>query len=196
MFESGNPSALRSQREITEALISLMKESPYDEISVKQILLESGLAKKTFYRNFESKDDVLISKIRAELREYFSVVDGGNADVLTTIFAFAKKNKELLLILDRNDMLHVVLKCMNENIRSHKQGKASQTNPFVQLFNGLDSEYLIALNIGAVWNVISFWVHGGMRDSPEYVRDTIYQYLTRLDPSVCYNPIICKNDRH
>ena len=81
-------------------------------------------------------------------------------------------------------MLHVVLKCMNENIRSHKQGKVSETNPFVQLFDGLDSEYLIALNIGAVWNVISFWVHGGMKESSEYVRDTIYQYLTRLDPSV------------
>ena len=184
MFESKNPSAIRSQREITEALVSLMKESPYDEISVKQILLESGLAKKTFYRNFDSKDDVLFSKIRAELREYFSIVDGGKADVLTTIFAFAKKNKDLLLILDRNDMLHVVLKCMNENIRSHKQGQVSETNPFVQLFDGLDSEYLIALNIGAVWNVISFWVHGGMKESPEYVRDTIYQYLTRLDPSV------------
>lgn len=196
MFESRNPSAIRSQREITEALISLMKESPYDEISVKQILLESGLAKKTFYRNFESKDDVLISKIRAELREYFSVVDGGKADVLTTIFAFAKKNKDLLLILDRNDMLHVVLKCMNENIRSHTKGQVSETNPFVQLFDGLDSEYLIALNIGAVWNVISFWVHGGMKETPEYVRDTIYQYLTRLDPSVCYNPSICKNDQH
>ena len=196
MFESRNPSAIRSQREITEALLSLMKKFPYDEISVKQILLESGVAKKTFYRNFESKDDVLISKIRAELREYFSIVDGGDADVLTTIFAFAKKNKDLLLILDRNDMLHAVLKCMNENIRSHKQGQVSETNPFVQLFDGLDSEYLIALNIGAVWNVISFWVHGGMRESPEYVRDTIYQYLTRLDPSVCYNPSICKNDRH
>ena len=196
MIESQNPSAIRSQREITEALLSLMKKFPYDEISVKQILLESGVAKKTFYRNFESKDDVLISKIRAELREYFSIVDGGDADVLTTIFAFAKKNKDLLLILDRNDMLHAVLKCMNENIRSHKQGQVSETNPFVQLFDGLDSEYLIALNIGAVWNVISFWVHGGMRESPEYVRDTIYQYLTRLDPSVCYNPSICKNDRH
>ena len=194
MFESGNPSAIRSQREITEALISLMKEFPYDEISVKQILLESGIAKKTFYRNFESKDDVLISKIRSELRDYFGIVDGGDVDVLSTIFSFAEKNKELLLLLDRNDMLHVVLKCMNENIRSHKQGKASQTNPFVQLFDGLDSEYLIALNIGAVWNVISFWVHGGMKESPEFVRETIYRYISRLGSSVCYNPNICKND--
>ena len=81
MIQSKNPSAIRSQKEITEALIGLMHEYPYDEISVKQILLESKLARKTFYRNFDSKDDVLISLIRSVIRDYFSVVDSGRADV-------------------------------------------------------------------------------------------------------------------
>ena len=45
MLESNNPSAIRSQKEIMEALIGLMKEYPYDEIAVKQILLESKLAR-------------------------------------------------------------------------------------------------------------------------------------------------------
>lgn len=180
MFESNNPSAIRSQKEITDALILLMKESPYEEISVKQILLECKLAKKTFYRNFESKDDVLLSLIRSVLRDYFNAVDTGNTDVLTTIFNFAGSNKDLLLILDKNDLLHWVLKCMNENIRLHKTGKVSRTNPFIQLFEGLDSEYLIALNIGAVWNVISLWVHSGMKEEPAYVRETIRRYIERL----------------
>ena len=47
MIESKNPSAIRSQKEITQALLVLMHEYPYDEISVKQILLESKLARKT-----------------------------------------------------------------------------------------------------------------------------------------------------
>lgn len=184
MLKSDNPSAIRSQREITEALITLMREIPYDEISVKQILFESKLAKKTFYRNFESKDDVLLSLIRSNLREYFQEIDDGNVDVLTTIFTYAVQNKELLILLDRNDMLHVVLKCMNENIGLHKTGGVSESNPFVRLFNGLDSEYLIALNIGAVWNVISLWVHCGMKDNPVYVKDTISQYIKRLNMSL------------
>ncbi len=180
MFKSDNPSAIRSQREITEALVTLMKEIPYNEISVKQILLEAKLAKKTFYRNFESKDDVLLSLIRSNLSDYFRVVDDGNVDVLTTIFAYAVQNKELLILLDRNDMLHVVLQCLNENIGLHKTGSVSESNPFVRLFGDLDSEYLISLNIGAVWNVIALWIHQGMKDDPQYVRETIRQYLNRL----------------
>ena len=37
-----------------------------------------------------------------------------------------------------------------------------------------------ALNIGAIWNVISLWIHRGMQESPNEVRNTIEQYLTRL----------------
>lgn len=180
MIESKNPSAIRSQKEITEALISLMREYPYSEISVKQIILESKLARKTFYRNFESKDDVLISLIRDNLRVYFHEVDSGNVDVLTTIFSFSVSNKEMLMLLDRNGMLHIVLQCLNEYLSLHKHGKAGEANPFVQLFEGLDSEYLIALNIGAIWNVISLWIHRGMKDSPEHVKETIREYLERL----------------
>ncbi len=179
MIESTNPSAIRSQKEITEALLLLMRQYPYNEISVKQILIESKLARKTFYRNFESKDDVLLSIVRKDLKAYFTVVDSGNEDVLETIFSFVEKNREMLLLLDKNDMLHVVLQCMNEYLPMHKMGKVSDTNPFVHLFEGLDSEYLIALNTGAIWNVISCWVHQGMKDDPGYVKDTIRQYLKK-----------------
>ncbi len=180
MFETKNPSAIRSQKEITEALTRLMNAAPYEEISVKQILLEAKLAQKTFYRNFESKDDVLLSLIRTIIREYFETVDHGDVDVLTTIFDFAVKNRELLEILDRNNMLYVVLQCMNDYIGFHKEKRVGDNNPFVRLFEGLDSEYLVALNIGAIWNVITLWIHKGMEEDPKHIKNSIRQYLKRM----------------
>ena len=180
MTGSSNPSAKRSQAEITQALISLMREHPYSEITVKQIILEARLARKTFYRNFESKDDVLLSLIRGILREYFEVVNNARGEVLTTIFSFADNNRELLALLDKNDMLHIPLRCMNEYAPLLAGAQNKQLNPFVKLFEGLDADYLIAMNIGAVWNVISLWIHKGMTDEPETVRATIDQYLRRI----------------
>ena len=55
-----------------------------------------------------------------------------------------------------------------------------ELNPFVKLFDGLDSDYLVALNIGAIWNVISLWVHRGMKEKPEDVKKSIEMYLTRI----------------
>lgn len=180
MTESNNPSAIRSQTELSQALISLMQIFPYNEITVKQILYESKLARKTFYRNFESKDDVLLSIIKKELIEYFDEVNNAKEDVLTAIFSFVEKNKELLLLLDKNNMLHVTLQCINEYLLSFRKSNVSALNPFTKLFDGLNADYLIALNTGAVWNVIALWIHQGMKDSPENVKATIAEYLSRF----------------
>ncbi|MCR5803310.1 MAG: TetR/AcrR family transcriptional regulator [Clostridia bacterium] len=180
MYDSNNPSAVRSQKEITDALLKLMQKNPYEEITVKQIILESKLARKTFYRNFESKNDVLISHIKRILLDYFDIVNNAKGDVLTTIFEFAVKNKKLLLLLDKNNMLYVVLQCMNEFILSVKDKQDPDLNPFYNLFAGLDSDYLITLNTGGIWNVISLWVHRKMRDDPEEVKKTIAIYLKRI----------------
>ena len=70
MNNTQNPSAIRSKHMITEALLKLMNEHPYQEITVKQIILETDLVRKTFYRNFSSKDDVLDSIITKKIEEY------------------------------------------------------------------------------------------------------------------------------
>ena len=180
MNESNNPSAIRSKKQITDALLKLMEKYPYNEISVKQIVLEADLVRKTFYRNFDTKDDVLYSYIRRILIDYFDVVNNAKSDALTAIFAFAVNNKKLLLLLDKNDMLYVVLLCMNEFILSLKDQQNPELNPFAVLFEGLDSDYLITLNTGGIWNVISLWVRRGMKDDPEDIKRTLSSYIRRL----------------
>ena len=180
MTESDNPSAIRSKKEITEALISLMKEHPYREITVKQIVLEARIAKKTFYRNFDSKDDVLISMIKGVVREYYDIINRAESDVLSTIFTFADRYRDMLLLLDRNSMLHIPLQCINEYLPVLHERSCLETNPSGKLYDGLDESYLMAMNHGAIWNVITLWVHSGMKDDPEYVKQTLIVYLKRI----------------
>lgn len=180
MNSADHPSAVRSRNEFAKALLSLMEKYPYEEITVKQIVLDTDLVRKTFYRNFTSKDDVLFYITRRALSDYFSVINSGEGDVLDNIFKFADKNRKFLLLLDKHNMMHVALQCMNEYLPSLRDSSLSSENPFTQLFEGLDSDYLIALNIGAVWNVISLWVHRGMKDDPVHVKETIREYIERI----------------
>jgi hypothetical protein len=46
--------------------------------------------------------------------------------------------------------------------------------------SGLEPDYLIAFNIGAIWNIISLWVERGMTDDPSDIRHLIEPYLERL----------------
>ena len=80
MKKSQNPSAVRSRREISNALLKLMQEHPYAEISVKQIIMETSLARKTFYLNFSSKDDVLESILDELIEEYTKALSNANEE--------------------------------------------------------------------------------------------------------------------
>ena len=55
-------------------------------------------------------------------------------------------------------------------------------NSFAQMIGDLDPDYLIAFNIGAIWNIIFKWVDCGMTDSPDEIKATLEEYLKRINP--------------
>ena len=60
MIEKINPSVIRSKQFITEALLELMTEEDFNSIKITEITRRAQVDRKTFYRNFESKEDILI----------------------------------------------------------------------------------------------------------------------------------------
>lgn len=206
MKKSQNPSAVRSRREISNALLKLMQEHPYAEISVKQIIMETSLARKTFYLNFRSKDDVLESILDELIGEYtaalskaneknnpagtkyldeaISVDTTGKVDTITNplsvIFSFCDKNKDLLSLLHKSKMLYLLLLRLNEFLPEYSKTEDMSSNPFVKLMGELEPDYLIAFNVGAIWNVLFKWIDRGMVDSLDSIQETLKKYLKRI----------------
>ena len=206
MKKSQNPSAVRSRQEISTALLKLMQEYPYAEISIKQIIMETSLARKTFYLNFSSKDDVLESILDELIGEYtaalskaneknnpagtkyldeaISVDTTGKVDTITNplsvIFSFCDKNKDLLSLLHKSKMLYLLLLRLNEFLPEYSKTEDMSSNPFVKLMGELEPDYLIAFNVGAIWNVLFKWIDRGMVDSLDSIQETLKKYLKRI----------------
>ena len=182
MNNSLNPSAIRSRKEITEALLKLMKDHPYQEISVKQIIMETDLARRTFYRNFVSKDDVLESIITDKIIEYSEELTTTAETPLDVIFRFCEKNNGFLMLLHKNGLLYLLLLKLNAVIPQLNVITDKSNSIFTQIAGDLKPDYLIAFNVGAIWNVIFKWVDLGMTDSAYEIKETIAEYLSRLKP--------------
>ena len=182
MNQSQNPSSIRSRKEITEALLKLMKSYPYREISVKQIILETDLARRTFYRNYESKDGVLDSIITDKITEYAEELALNPESPLDVIFRFCEKNKDFLMLLHKNDLLYLLLLKLNVMIPEFNQVTDRSNSIFARIVGDLEPDYLVAFNVGAIWNVIFKWVDRGMTDSADDIKETIAQYLSRMKP--------------
>ena len=55
---------------ITSALIRLVREKPLSTVSVKELSERAGVSRMTFYRNYTSTEDILISRIHDILTQY------------------------------------------------------------------------------------------------------------------------------
>lgn len=184
MNPTQNPSALRSKKVITESLLLLMKKYPYAEITVKQILLETDVSRKTFYRNFLSKDDVLNSFINTILQDYVNAIQQQQQkysllQTLDVIFDFCEKNKEILFILRDNRLLYLLLEKLNVLILNEHNRYISESQEN-HLENQLLTEYIIYFNIGGVWNLIVRWIENNMCDAVIDIKKSVIFYLSNI----------------
>lgn len=51
----------RTRNALREALIALLPETPYDDLTVQRILDRANVGRSTFYTHFADKDDLLLS---------------------------------------------------------------------------------------------------------------------------------------
>lgn len=184
MNPTQNPSALRSKKVITESLLLLMKQYPYSEITVKQILLETDISRKTFYRNFLSKDDVLNSFIETILQDYVNTIQQQQQEysfvkTLDIIFEFCERNREILFILRDNNLLYLLLEKLNALILKEHNRYNSQLQEN-HLGSPLLTEYIVYFNIGGIWNLIVRWIKNNMCDSVTDIKKSVVFYLANI----------------
>ena len=77
-------------------------------------------------------------------------------------------------------MLYLLLLILNKVIPEYSASMDMSRNPFAKLIGDLEPDYIIAFNIGAIWNIICKWAERGMTNSPDEIKNTIEQYLKRF----------------
>ena len=70
MYQGKNPTALQSQNLITEALLALMEEEPFQKITIKAVCAHAGVSRQTFYSLFENKEEVIGRRLDRLFEEY------------------------------------------------------------------------------------------------------------------------------
>jgi AcrR family transcriptional regulator len=71
-----DPRVARSTRALGRALIELIEEREYDEITVQSILDRAGVGRATFYSHYRNKDDVLYSAYERVFAAMEAQLDG------------------------------------------------------------------------------------------------------------------------
>lgn len=97
---------------ITKALLKLLQEKPIEEISISELCKQAGIGRASFYRNFDSKEDILRTYIRGLFQEW--TAEGsqeGNrplSEFLRTMFAHFEKYQDFYALLNRRNLTYLL----------------------------------------------------------------------------------------
>jgi len=92
------------QRQFEAALLELMKDRLFEDISISELCRRTGLSRKTFYRLYEAKADVVYAMIDHAIldAEAFTPDESVGPGGLHRFLAYWKSRKELLDVLKKN----------------------------------------------------------------------------------------------
>ena len=103
-----NVTALRSQSSIENALLELMKERPYTDITISRISERAGLSRQAFYRNFRDKEAVLTRiflKMFGDVMREVEIAKAASIEDLVEVYtSYVEAHEEVLGRLARNDL--------------------------------------------------------------------------------------------
>lgn len=160
-----NPLSLQSKQWIVSALLSLMDEKDFNAISIKELAERAGLDRKTFYRNFHTKEEVLFLKLQGLCQLYIEKLQAlphiSAYTLSKAYFDICASNVHFFLLLNRHNLLPLALLKFNEYLPVLNDLFLS--NPAYRN----KSKYELVYQAGGFWNVTIRWLNDGGKETPE-----------------------------
>ena len=173
-----------SARRIETALFALMREKNYAQITVSEIVNRADVARRTFYRLYKKKEDVIHRYFEKLCQEYRSTYPELNRYDLTQIaeeyFRFWYRHKDMLLLMHRcglDGMLYYEISNASEEIVKNRIAYGEIRQRDIQLF-----AYYSA---GGFLLLLHRWIAEGMQETPVHYARTasraILQFIQPVD---------------
>lgn len=142
---------------ITEALLILMAFKPFTSITVMELTEKAGVGRVSFYRNYKSKEEVLICLLRSEAVKWFeSIKDSEEQDYIESYFERCQGLIDIVKLLRKHDLTYLLMETL-QTLMGSKIGEPA------------DSAYKKACLCGCIYGVMTEWIRRDMADSPEEI---------------------------
>lgn len=153
---------LRVKSSITMALFSLMHQKSFSDITISEIIRTAGVARVSFYRNYDSKEDVLLTLIEDILEEFRSTIDSNETNYYTyenirRSFAYFKRYGSYILDLYHFGYGSILLEKLNQ---FHEEVAGNMPSRSIE-------RYELYMYMGALFNTAIQWIRNGTMESEE-----------------------------
>ncbi|MDD7316843.1 MAG: TetR/AcrR family transcriptional regulator C-terminal domain-containing protein [Bacillales bacterium] len=157
-----------TKRCLAEALIELLKEHEYHEISINDITNKSGFSRMSYYRNFKSVDEILDYFLDIKTTEHIENTNLNFDELpleeyMIRLFNFlgSPACREISSLLIKRGLFDHVQKQFDRRFRISLPRLKSYYYSFIS---------------GGIFNAYKLWVCNGYSETPEEIVQSFFQF--------------------
>ncbi len=166
---------------IAEALVSLIENNNYNEITIQEIAAICNISRRTIYRHFRTKDEILSYSFRScvlKLADYISLEDTKDLRKLClTYFKFWEENIDRLLMMNDAGVLFSfgsefdsLVSTIADQMLSRSASRPLSPSE-ISLFR-----YRFAFETAGFWQVTELW----SQENPRRSAEEMAEYMVRI----------------
>lgn len=175
MYATNNNQQARESRDrIRDALLVLMIQYPYKDITITQICQEARIVRQTFYRNFEQKDDILRFHLDQLIHHFFS--DYFREDDVRTqlriFFEYMLRSSDFLVLASENSLFFMIEDAITKNITGFLDIRQITDADEPKL-----EKYVTRFIAATICSLLSLWAASGFDESPDRMSALAQRFL-------------------
>lgn len=180
----------QSARMIETALFELMKEKDFVQITVSEIVKRADVARRTFYRLYKRKEDVLhvyFGKLCQDYQNTYPALEKYDLNqIAKDYFGFWYRHREFLILIHQcglDEMLYYEISRVSEDIVKSRIGCRKAENE-------QDMRFFAYYSTGGFILLLHHWITEEMTETPEqYAQKVSTAILNFMKPTteLCLN---------
>lgn len=159
------------RKQIVNTLLRMLKTQSIDDISVSVLVKEAGVGRVSFYRNYESKKDVLIQEENRLFQIWKQTLDSSSDeekdDFGRSLLNFYKEHSDFYLTVYNAGLYEIIMNTIVETV------KISESEPNSVAYLKSSIAYMI-------YGYVSEWMKRGMIESGDQLADSIDKIKANL----------------
>ena len=171
---SRNASKEFTKKCIMEALLQLMHTKEYEQISISEMTQKAGVSRMSYYRNYSSKDSILIDYMHHILKEYAEELNGPSFrsnfqtyDHILRSLKYLRKYKDYVLCLKKANRSEILLRGLDLYMLSVTESLEKSDL----------EKYELYYYSGALYNIFMHWIEDDMKEDIEVIASIIYEHV-------------------
>jgi AcrR family transcriptional regulator len=169
----------RTRDALGDALLELMQERKFEDITVQQVLERAGVGRSTFYKHYSDKDDLFLS----DLEEFFEMMSGLLRRRKESSHRVAPVY-ELFAHVAEMRHLHSAIAAADKLRDFQEMGQEYFARAIQQRLEGMSAEGSAAERAakaqalsGALLAMLSWWLQSGAKTSPAEMDELFHRMV-------------------